>query len=77
MNLLLRVWVCDCGYIQNLKKNRGDPGYFLVVYDIFSKMMYGRLVVSLKSKDVSNAFKQIVLEAGAVPEALGSDKGSG
>ena len=70
------IWAADLLDLQRYAKTNKNYNYLLMVIDTFSK--YG-WVIPLKNKSgstVANAFEQLFLENGGVPNKLWTDKGT-
>lgn len=70
------LWQCDLNDLRGISQYNNGYNYILTVIDVFSKMLYVRVLKQKIPSEVISAFKSIFKESGVKPKCLQSDKGT-
>jgi hypothetical protein len=69
------IWQTDLIDMQQYKNVNGGMRYILVVIDVLSKFVWGRVLKDKKAETVKQALANIITVSGRKPELIQSDKG--
>lgn len=72
----LMNWQFDLNDLRGISKYNNGYNYILTVIDIFSKMLFTRVLKHETPSEVTDAFKSIFKESQSEPKNLQSDKGT-
>jgi transposase InsO family protein len=70
------LWQCDLNDLRGIAKYNEGFNYILTVIDVFSKVLYARVLKSKTPTEMIAAFKSIFKESRVKPINLQSDKGT-
>lgn len=70
------LWQCDLNDLRGISKYNDGYCYILTVIDVFSKMLYARVLKRKTPSEVIIAFKSIFKESHSKPKCIQSDKGT-
>jgi len=69
------LWQADLAQMDLYASDNKNYKYILIVIDCFSKFIWGRPLKTKTGKEVSEAFKEILLESKTRPKNLQTDQG--